>query len=45
MTNGTCESGDWRQAYANKIVQYLKDYKAKGIEYDYVNPYNEPDLK
>lgn len=45
MTNGTCETGDWRQAYADKIVKYLKDYRDRGINIDYVNPYNEPDLK
>lgn len=45
VTNATCESGDWRQAYADKIVRYLKDYQARGIKIDYVNPYNEPDLK
>jgi len=45
VTNATCASGDWRQAYADKIVQYLKDYQARGIQIDYVNPYNEADLK
>lgn len=45
VTNATCESGDWRQAYADKIVKYLKDYRDRGINIDYVNPYNEPDLK
>lgn len=45
VTNATCESGDWRQAYANKIVNYLKDYRDRGITIDYINPWNEPDLE
>lgn len=43
MTGETCSSGDWRQAYANYIVQYLKDYKNEGITIDFVGWLNEPD--
>lgn len=44
VTNATCASGDWRQAYADKLVKYLQDYQAEGINIDYLEPYNEPDL-
>ncbi len=37
----TCESGDWRQAYANYLVQYAKDYAAAGVPLSYVGPENE----
>jgi O-glycosyl hydrolase len=40
----TCASGDWRQAYANYLVQYAKDYVAAGIPLSYVGPENEADL-
>ncbi|KAK5166932.1 uncharacterized protein LTR77_007661 [Saxophila tyrrhenica] len=42
--NATCESGDWRQAYADKIVHYIQDYADKGIKIDFVGFLNEPDL-
>jgi len=38
-----CTSGDWRQAYANYLVQYLKYYSAQGINYQLVGFLNEPD--
>jgi O-glycosyl hydrolase len=38
----TCPSGDWRQAYANYLVQYAKDYAAAGVPLSYVGPVNEP---
>ena len=44
MTNTTCASGDWRQAYANKLVKYIRDYQSKGISIDYLGFLNEPDL-
>lgn len=40
-----CESGDWRQAYADYLVQYLKHYEEEGIHVDYVGFLNEPELK
>ena len=40
-----CPSGDWRQAYANYLVQYLRFYEQEGISIDYVGFLNEPDLK
>ncbi len=45
VPNATCVSGDWRQAYANYLVQYLNDYKANGIDIDYVGFENEPNLQ
>lgn len=42
--NTSCESGDWRQAYADKLVKYIQDYEEKGIHIDYVGFLNEPDL-
>lgn len=45
VTGTNCATGDWRQAYANKIVRYIQDYKSHGITIDYVGFLNEPDLK
>ncbi|KAK3051737.1 hypothetical protein LTR09_007037 [Extremus antarcticus] len=42
--NTSCESGDWRQSYADKLVHYIQDYAAQGIHIDYVGFLNEPDL-
>ncbi len=42
-TGASCSSGDWRQAYANYLVQYAKDYAAAGVPLTYVGPSNEPD--
>jgi glucuronoarabinoxylan endo-1,4-beta-xylanase len=44
VPGATCASGDWRQAYANYLVQYAKDYAAAGIPLTYVGPENEADL-
>ncbi|ORY17495.1 family-30 endo-beta-1,4-xylanase [Clohesyomyces aquaticus] len=41
----SCTSGDWRQAYANYLVQYLRFYKEKeGIAITHLGFLNEPDL-
>jgi O-glycosyl hydrolase len=40
----TCASGDWRQAYANYLTQYAKDYAAAGVPLSYVGPENEADI-
>ena len=37
----SCKSGDWRQAYANYLVQYAKDYAAAGVPLTYLGPENE----
>ncbi|KAJ9626613.1 hypothetical protein H2203_004246 [Taxawa tesnikishii (nom. ined.)] len=44
VTNTSCATGDWRQAYADKIVRYIQDYQAQGITVDIVGFLNEPDL-
>lgn len=41
----TCSSGDWRQAYANYLVQYIRDYKSDGIAITHIGFANEPNLK
>jgi O-glycosyl hydrolase len=40
----SCSSGDWRQAYANYLVQYAKDYSAAGVPLSYIGPENEANL-
>ncbi|KAI3057219.1 CAZyme family GH30 [Aspergillus niger] len=43
-TNGHhCTSGDWRQAYANYLVQYVKFYESEGILITHLGFLNEPD--
>ncbi|KAK5700055.1 hypothetical protein LTR97_006190 [Elasticomyces elasticus] len=44
VTNTSCATGDWRQAYADKIVKYIQDYAAVGVSVNYVGFLNEPDL-
>ncbi len=45
VPGASCKSGDWRQAYANYLVQYAKDYAAAGVPLTYVGPENEGNLK
>jgi len=45
VTNTTCASGDWKQAYANYIVQYLRYYQQAGVKITHVGFVNEPELK
>jgi O-glycosyl hydrolase len=44
VPGATCTSGDWRQAYANYLTQYAKDYAAAGIPLSYVGPENEANI-
>lgn len=37
-------SHDWRQAYADYLVQYVKLYEEKGINVSLLGAYNEPDF-
>jgi glucosylceramidase len=39
-----CTSGDWRQAYANYLVQYLRFYRQEGIRITDIGFTNEPDF-
>jgi O-glycosyl hydrolase len=41
VPGASCKSGDWRQAYADYLVQYAKDYAAAGVPLTYVGPENE----
>jgi glucuronoarabinoxylan endo-1,4-beta-xylanase len=40
----TCSTGDWRQAYANYLVQYAKDYASAGVPLTQLGAFNEPNL-
>ncbi|HUN31933.1 MAG TPA: glycoside hydrolase family 30 beta sandwich domain-containing protein [Trebonia sp.] len=44
VPGASCPSGDWRQAYANYLAQYAKDYAAAGVPLSYVGPENEATL-
>ncbi|PQE09284.1 glycoside hydrolase family 30 protein [Rutstroemia sp. NJR-2017a BVV2] len=43
VTGEKCSSGDWRQAYANFLVQYIKNYASEGITITELGFLNEPD--
>ncbi|HEX6483973.1 MAG TPA: glycoside hydrolase [Ktedonobacteraceae bacterium] len=38
----SCSTGDWRQAYANYLLQYYKDYLREGIPLTEISGFNEP---
>jgi glucuronoarabinoxylan endo-1,4-beta-xylanase len=40
----TCSTGDWRQAYANYLLQYYKDYLSDGVTLTQLGAFNEPNL-
>lgn len=40
----SCSSGDWRQAYANYLTQYAKDYASAGVPLTEIGAFNEPDF-
>ncbi|KAG8986047.1 hypothetical protein FRB90_004236 [Tulasnella sp. 427] len=44
VTGETCSTGDWRQAYANFLVQYVKYYQQEGVTISHLGFLNEPDL-
>jgi O-glycosyl hydrolase len=44
VAGASCSSGDWRQAFANYLIQYAKDYAAAGVPLTYIGPANEPDF-
>jgi len=39
-----CPTGDWRQAYADYLLQYVKFYRGEGIEITDLGFTNEPDI-
>ncbi|KAJ4329877.1 hypothetical protein N0V87_010489 [Didymella glomerata] len=41
---GTNCTHDWRQAYADYLVEYVKLYEEKGINVSLIGAYNEPDF-
>jgi O-glycosyl hydrolase len=43
VSGESCSSGDWRQAYANFIVQYIKYYQQAGVPISHVGFLNEPE--
>jgi len=44
VSGATCSSGDWKQAYADYLVQYVKFYAAENITITHLGFLNEPDL-
>lgn len=44
LPGATCASGDWRQAYANYLVQYTRFYRSEGVRITDLGFTNEPDL-
>ncbi|KAF5871619.1 putative glycoside hydrolase family 45 protein [Botrytis fragariae] len=43
MSGESCSSGNWMQAYAEFLIQYIKYYASVGIDYKYLGFLNEPD--
>ena len=44
VSGASCSSGDWKQAYANYLVQYIKFYRDEGINVTHIGFLNEPEL-
>lgn len=42
VTNEPCAGGNWMQAYANYLVQYVHFYKESGVEVTHLGFLNEP---
>ncbi|KAJ5198714.1 uncharacterized protein N7498_007831 [Penicillium cinerascens] len=42
VTNESCTTGNWMQAYANYLVQYARFYKESGVEITHLGFLNEP---
>jgi O-glycosyl hydrolase len=43
VTGQTCSSGNWVQAYADYLTQYVKDYNSSGVAISHVGFLNEAD--
>jgi O-glycosyl hydrolase len=43
VSGASCQSGDWKQAYANYLVAYINFYASAGIKYTHLAFLNEPD--
>ncbi|KAI0841553.1 glycoside hydrolase family 30 protein [Hypoxylon sp. FL0890] len=44
VTGTNCRSGDWRQAYANYLVQYVRYYAEAGVPVTRIGFLNEPEF-
>ncbi|KAK3367570.1 glycoside hydrolase superfamily [Podospora didyma] len=44
VSGASCSSGDWKQAYADYLVQYIQFYAAENITVTHLGFLNEPDL-
>jgi O-glycosyl hydrolase len=44
VSGASCSSGDWKQAYANYLVQYITYYRDIGVDVTHLGFMNEPDL-
>jgi O-glycosyl hydrolase len=44
VSGASCSSGDWKQAYANYLVQYITYYRDVGVDVTHLGFLNEPDL-
>ncbi|KAE8441235.1 hypothetical protein EG329_005599 [Mollisiaceae sp. DMI_Dod_QoI] len=42
VSGETCSSGDWKKAYADYLIQYMKFYANEGINFTHVGFLNEP---
>ncbi|KAJ5929802.1 hypothetical protein N7454_006752 [Penicillium verhagenii] len=42
VTDEHCSSGNWMQAYANYLVQYVRFYKESGVDVTHLGFLNEP---
>jgi O-glycosyl hydrolase len=43
VSGASCSSGDWKQAYANFLVQYVKYYQQAGVNITHLGFLNEPE--
>ncbi len=44
LAGTSCASGDWRQAYANYLIQFVRFYRQEGIRITDIGFTNEPDF-
>ncbi|ORY18821.1 glycoside hydrolase superfamily [Clohesyomyces aquaticus] len=44
VSGAKCNSGDWRQAFANYLVKYIQLYADAGVKVTHVGFLNEPDF-
>ncbi|KAG4416103.1 hypothetical protein IFR04_010746 [Cadophora malorum] len=44
VSGQNCASGDWKQAYANYLVQYVRFYESEGVKITHLGFLNEPDF-